>query len=155
MSSAGQEGNRKVNASVNKPVSAKKKPSVDKSRLKKTSKAVVGKYFSLDAVKDLRAISLSLEQIAERVGRVSRHAVHKWKCGRSKPKIEEREAIAKEFGIQVDRWLSPEERSSLQSYLAKFEAETTGKTRRTSRKLYKKYLRELGKIPGDKVSVDQ
>lgn len=140
MAGTNAAGNKKVNRNINSKVN-RSKPKVQISRRRSVSKAKTGRYIDLPAVKKLRAAAFSLEEIAEMVEMVTRHAVHKWRCGRARPKLYQREALLKSLQIPVHEWLLEEERKKMEAYL-----DAINEDRRYSRKVQKKYLRSLGRV---------
>ena len=72
---------------------------------------------------------------------VTRHALHKWRCGRARPKLYQHEALLKSLQIPVHEWLLEEERKKMEAYLDAIDED-----RRYSRKVQKKYLRSLGRV---------
>jgi transcriptional regulator with XRE-family HTH domain len=145
--------NRKVNKKFNSDgdqKNVKKKPMVQLSRRRAVLKAKTGKYIDLPAVKKLRAAAFSLEEIASMVGHVGRHAVHKWRCGKARPKLAQRETLLQSLGIPVAEWLTKEEMKKMNEYVSLADEE-----RMVSKKVYKKYLRTLGENVLQQVPVDR
>lgn len=93
--------------------------SIDRSR-GHSNKPAFGKYASYKAVKELNAkrkkALLSLQDIASTVGR-KRHAVWKWLNGLSRPAVEIRLTIHKEYGVAPSSWLTKDEERSIRESL--------------------------------------
>lgn len=103
------------------------------------------RWETLAAVAALRKIDMSLSEIADLLGGVRRHAVHKWRTGKGRPSLIQRELIEKKLGIAVRDWLEPEEYAHLAAWVQAFE-QSNGKVYiRKGSKLYASYTRLLGR----------
>lgn len=149
MAGISSSGNKKVNRESSER-SAQKRTAPQLSRVRSVSKAKTGRYIDLPAVRKLRAAAFSLEEIADMVGEVTRHAVHKWRCGRARPHLKQRECLFGALKIPVHEWLLENEKKKLED-----SVEKSAESSKRSQKSLRKQLRALGRAESITVSVDR